>query len=150
MAKNDKNTALVTTGDNVPGVLSDDEFGDFLSGFASIDSVLLGDPNDGKQPRYIGQLIGPGTPIEMEPDAKTGEVRTMKTFAFHPMTKDGPVMNVTHIIPASYIVANACERIHMQAEKDGKTAIVGFIYQGKGKTRRGFQLNKVQVFEKYI
>jgi len=38
----------------------------------------------------------------------------------------------------------------MQAEKDGKTAIVGFIYQGKGKTRRGFQLNKVQVFEKYV
>lgn len=148
--KNEPETSIVPANETLPGLLSDDDFGDMLSGFSSIDSVLIGDPDEGKQVRYIGQLIGPGTPIEMEPDSRTGEVRTMKTFAFHPMTKEGPAMNVTHVIPSSYILANACERIHQQAEKDGTTAIVGIIYDGKGRTRKGRPLNKVRVFEKYV
>jgi hypothetical protein len=143
-------TDLAPVSEVLPGSLSDDAFGNMLSGFSSVDSVLIGDPDEGKQARYIGQLIGRGTDIEMEADPRTGEVRSMKTFAFHPMTPSGPVMNVTHVIPASYIVANACERIEAQAKADGKTAIVGIIYDGKGKTRKGRQLNKVRIFEKYV
>jgi hypothetical protein len=151
MAKSEKPvTDLAPVSEVLPGLLSDDDFGGMLSGFSSVDSVLIGDPDEGKQARYIGQLIGPGTPIEMEPDQRTGEVRVMKTFAFHPMTPSGPVMNVTHVIPASYIVANACERIYAEATKNDKTAIVGIIYDGKGKTRKGRQLNKVRIFEKYV
>lgn len=155
MAKNNKDetgTSLVPVNSEsaLAGFMGDDEFGDMLQGFSSIDSVLIGDAAEDKQPRYIGLLIGPGTPIEMEPDTRTGEVRTMKTFAFHPMTKAGPVMNVTHVIPASFIVANACERIHAQARDTGTKAIVGIIYDGKGKTRKGRQLNKVRIFEKYV
>jgi hypothetical protein len=152
MAKNDKSssvTDLAPVPETLPGLLSDDEFGGMLSGFSSVDSVLIGDPDEGKQARYIGLLIGPGTPIEMEADQRTGEVRSMKTFAFHPMTPTGPVMNVTHVIPASYIVANACERIWAQAQTDGLDAVVGIIYDGKGKTRKGRQLNKVRIFERY-
>lgn len=149
MAKKET-TDLAPVSEVLPGLLSDDEFGGLLSGFSSVDSVLIGEPDEGKQARYIGQLIGPGTPIEMEPDQRTGEVRVMKTFAFHPMTPTGPVMNVTHVIPASYIIANACERIYAEAQKNGQTAIVGIIYDGKGKTRKGRQLNKVRIFEKYV
>jgi hypothetical protein len=149
MAKSRETTDLATT-EAQPGALTDDEFDGLLSGFSSVDTVLIGEPEEGKQARYIGQLIGPGTPIEMQPDPNTGEIKSMKTFAFHPMTAKGPAMNVTHVIPASYIIANACERIGAQAEKDHKTAIVGLIYDGKGRTRMGRELNKVRVFEKYV
>jgi hypothetical protein len=156
MAK-DKTTDLATrTETQVAGTYDLGEFEKLIGeGFASIESVLLGDPADGKQPVYIGQLIGPGSPIEMDPDPKTGEVRVMKTFAFHPMTRTddgrtGPALNVTHVIPSSFIVANACERIQAQAERDGKTAVVAFLYGGKRKTRKGYQVNDFRVFEKYV
>ena len=125
-------------------------------GFASIETVLLGSKDDGKQEMYVGELIGPGAPIEMEPDGKTGEVRTMPTWAFHPMAKTsdggiGVVRNVTHVIPASYVVHAAVTRINTEMQsKPGKAAQVAIMFQGQGKTRRGFRLNNFRVFERYV
>jgi hypothetical protein len=133
-----------------------DEFAGFVGdGFASIDSVLLGDPEDGKQTKYMGELIGPGADIEMEADQKTGEVRSMRSWAFHPMSKTengsvGVVRNVTHIIPSSYQIHAACSRIFETCQREKKTAIVALIYAGQTKTRKGYRLNQYRVFEKYV
>lgn len=126
-------------------------------GFSSIDTVLLGDPNQGgKVPMYVGLLIGPGEPIEVgEPDPKTGVVNTMPTFAFHPVIDEngGTVENVTHVIPMSHVPAHACARIFREVSEGGShagmKAIVGLVYIGKGVTRKGYQLNNFRVFERY-
>jgi hypothetical protein len=157
MAKNDKNeTALAPTLGLTLGKVTDDAaFADFVGdGFASVETVVFGDEESGKVPRYIGQLIGPGAPIDRV-NPKDGTVQTQKTFAFHPLTrtKDGTIgaaMNVTHVIPASYMMAAACDRILQVAKESGKTAIVGFIYRGQVPTRSGFRVNDIATFEKYI
>lgn len=153
MAKNDsKEIALPSS---TSGELAADVFAQLVGdGFASIETVLLGDPTEGKQGVYVGELIGPGTPIEMEPDPKTGEVRTMPTWAFHPMAKTasggiGVVRNVTHVIPSSYVIHAALQRVYA-AVAPGKVAQVAMMYQGQGKTRRGFRLNNYRVFERYV
>jgi hypothetical protein len=134
-----------------------DEFSRFIGdGFASIDTVLLGDPTQpGKQPLYMGELIGPGEPIAMgEPDPKTGEVKMQPTWAFHPMGKvdgkPGVVRNVTHVIPASHVVHHACSRIDKESKEKGLAAIVGIAFVGQGQTRKGYRLNNFRVFEKYV
>lgn len=154
MAKNET-TKDIALPQSSSGEIAADLFARLVGdGFASIETVLLGDPADGKQAMYVGELIGPGQPIEMEPDQKTGEVRTMPTWAFHPMAKTdnggiGVVRNVTHVIPASYVVHAAVSRIHAQLVP-GKTAQVALMFQGQGKTRRGFRLNNFRVFERYV
>jgi hypothetical protein len=159
MAKNEpKSTALATAGAVSLGRLKDDAaFADFIGeGFAQIETVIFGDEEDGngKCSRYVGQLIGRGAPIERI-DQGTGEVRQQKTFAFHPMTRTeggeiGAAMNVTHVIPASYMMAAACDRILDVAEREKKTAIVGMLYRGQVKTRAGFRVNDIAIFEKYV
>lgn len=157
MAK-DKSTdtsLATTTGVNLGKLDNDAAFQDFIgSGFASIETVIFGDEVEGKCARYVGQLIGEGSPVERI-EKGTGEVRLQKTFAFHPMTKlgDGTIgaaVNVTHVIPASYVMAASCDRILSEARKNNKTAIVGMLYRGQVKTRAGFRVNDIGVFEKYV
>lgn len=156
MATKDKETkALAKPLSVVLGRVADDAaMADFIGeGFAQIETVIFGE-GDGKIGRYVGQLIGHGAPIERA-DQGTGEVSAQKTFAFHPMTRTedgtiGAVENVTHVIPASYMMAAACDRILEEAQKRGKTAIVGLIYRGQVPTRRGFRVNDIGVFEKYV
>lgn len=153
-----KTTALASAKPvNLGKLESDAAFAEFIgSGFAQIETVIFGDPEDGngKRPDYVGQLIGPGAPIERNDD-KTGEVQFQKTYAFHPMTKNpdgtfGTVVNVTHVIPASYMMAAGLDRILAESQKSGKTAIVGMLYRGQVKTRRGFRVNDIAIFEKYV
>ena len=85
----------------------------------------------------------------------TGEVQVQKTYAFHPMAKSadgtiGVAMNVTHVIPGSYMMQAALDRILAEAEKAQKKAIVGMIYRGQVKTRSGFRVNDIGIFEKYV
>lgn len=133
------------------GSFMPDDFARFVSeDFSQIDSVLIGDPADGKIPLYVGQLIGPGEPIMMEDGTKE-----MPTWAFHPIGKDADgrpavVPNVTHIIPASYMLHAACARISKHAEKLGCVAQVGIMFAGKTKTRKNLPLNNIKVFERYI
>jgi len=155
MADTKKETAIATKGTLTLGKLETDAaFADFIgSGFASIETVVFGDEAEGKTPRYVGQLVGYGAPVERVDDQ--GVVRTQKTFAFHPMTKNpdgsfGAAVNVTHVIPASYMMAQACDRILSESEKNKKTAIVGLLYRGQVKTRSGFRVNDIAVFEKYV
>lgn len=156
MAKNKEETALTNApGVNLGKLENDAAFAEFIgTGFASIETVIFGDDAEGKTPRYVGELIGPGAGIERI-DAQSGEVRTQKTFAFHPLTKlasgeIGTAENVTHVIPASYMMAAACDRILSEAAKNNKKAIVGMLYRGQVKTRSGFRVNDIAVFEKYV
>jgi hypothetical protein len=140
-------------------VRDDSAFAEFVGeGFAQVETVVFGAEEEGgratgKCARYVGQLIGRGADIERAD--KEGEVRAQKTFAFHPMTRTaegeiGVALNVTHVIPASYMMAAACDRILSEAEKNGKTAIVGMLYRGQVPTRSGFRVNDIAVFEKYV
>jgi hypothetical protein len=155
MAKNKEETALTTgPGVNLGKLETDAAFADFIgTGFASIETVIFGAEDEGKTARYVGQLIGEGAGIDRNDDQ--GVVRTQKTFAFHPMTKlpngeIGTAENVTHVIPASYMMAAACDRILAEARKNNKTAIVGMLFRGQVKTRSGFRVNDIAVFEKYV
>lgn len=155
MADKTKETAIATkTPLNLGKLDTDAAFADFIgSGFAQIETVIFGPDDEGKVARYVGQLIGPGAGIDRADDK--GEVRTQKTFAFHPMVKNpdgtyGAAVNVTHVIPASYMMAAACDRIVAEADKQKKTAIVGMLYRGQVKTRSGFRVNDIAIFEKYV
>lgn len=161
MAKNDKTISEVETETALalPGAaqeITNDVFSAFLGdGFASIDTVLIGAKDEGKLSLYMGELIGPGEPIEMDPDPKTGEIRSMTTWSFHPLTrtsdgKPGVVQNVTHVIPASYQVQAGCARIHKLAQARGVRAWVAIAFLGKTRTRKGYNLNVIRVFEKYL
>ena len=149
-------TAIATKETLTLGKLDNDAaFAEFIgSGFASIETVVFGDEVEGKCARYVGQLVGAGAPIERT-DPNSGEVRTQKTFAFNPMVKNadgtfGAAGNVTHVIPASYMMAAACDRILLEAAKNNKKAIVGMLYRGQVKTRSGFRVNDIAIFEKYV
>ncbi len=140
---------------NLGKLQTDDAFAEFIgSGFASIETVIFGPEDEKKVPRYVGELIGNGSPIERV-DGKSGEVRSQKTFAFHPLTKNddgtfGTVTNVTHVIPASYMMAAGLDRILAEATKNNKKAIVGMLYRGQVKTNSGFRVNDIAIFEKYV
>ena len=158
MADPKKETALSTkSAINLGKLENDAAFQDFIgAGFAQVETVVFGDEADGtgKCARYVGQLVGAGAPIERIND-KSGEVSTQKTFAFHPLVKNadgtfGAAVNVTHVIPASYMMAAGLDRIMAEATKNGKQAIVGMLYRGQVKTRSGFRVNDIGIFEKYI
>ena len=151
-------TAMTKTPSVNVGRLKDDAaFADFIGdGFASVETVVFGDEAEGtgKCSRYVGQLIGAGAPIERM-DRGTGEVNTQKTFAFHPFVKNpdgtfGAAVNVTHVIPASYMMAAGLDRILAESQKQNKTAIVGMLFRGQVKTRSGFRVNDIGIFEKYV
>ncbi len=158
MAKNET-TDIAKMGPTAVSGPSHEDFAGFISdGFSAIDTVVLGDPKEpGKQPLYLGLLIGPGDPIERIDD-RNGEVRTQPTWAFHPMAKlgtgqFGPVRNITHVVPASFVVNAACARIYKETTEGshkGQDAIVALAFQGQGKTRKGNVLNNFRVFEKYV
>ncbi len=118
--------------------------------------MVFGDETEGtgKCSRYVGQLVGLGAPIERA-GAGLGEIQIQKTYAFHPMVKNadgtiGVAMNVTHVIPASYMMQAALDRIMSEADKAKKTAIVGMLYRGQVKTRSGYRVNDIGIFEKYV
>lgn len=132
-------------------------FNDFIeSGDVSIVGVVkLGEPGPGRQDMYIGELIGPGEPIEMRPDPKTGEIRYLPTWTFHPLVKDdagnmGVAKNVTHVIPACHQVNADCARAVKRAASENATAVLAFRYFGKVETRAGFRVNDIKCFEKYV
>lgn len=160
MAENKKDTAIAKTGDvtkSVGRLGTDAAFADFVGeGFAQVETVVFGDESEGtgKCSRYVGQLIGLGAPIERN-NPQTGEVQVQKTYAFHPMVKNadgtiGVAMNVTHVIPASYMMQAALDRILSESDKSKKTAVVGMLYRGQVKTRSGFRVNDIGIFEKYV
>jgi len=150
MSKEQKETALTTPSSTTVGAFLPADFEALIGdGFASIETVLFGDPSDGKLPFYIGRLIGPGAPIIME-DSENSQ----PTWSFNPVTrtKDGKLgiaTNVTHIIPAAYMVHAACQRVFDKCQRTGETATVGVMFMGKGKTRKGRALNQFRIFEKY-
>lgn len=156
MADTKKETAIATKSPvNLGKLETDAAFAEFIgSGFATVETVIFGPEEEEKCARYVGQLIGAGAPIERN-DPKTGEVRSQKTFAFHPISKNadgsyGAVANVTHVIPASYMMASHCDRILLESTRSGKKAIVGMLYRGQVKTRSGFRVNDIAIFEKYV
>lgn len=158
MAKKDENeTALATKGNgemSTPGSFMPADLEEFLQqdgGFAQIDTVMVGDPADGKIPRYLGKLVGPGQDIEID---NNGKVSKLPTWAFHPMAridgKIGVVENVTQIVPSPYVLNAALARVYSECQKNNKSAIVAVFYKGKGKTRKGNPLNEFGLFEKYV
>ncbi len=156
MAKNNEKE-LAKAGDTemtIPGSWMPDSFLEQMGdGFSTIETIMMGAPDDGKIPLYVGQLIARGDDIEVEaPDSseKAPKFSKLPTFVFKPITRRGIVQNVTHIIPASHQIAAACGRILAQAESVGKDAIVGMQYMGMMRTRKGRQLNRFSVFEKYV
>ncbi len=156
MAKNTRNTDLVpsnTNGEDTRALMTeqlDETFAAFLQSpdVSLVDTVLCGDPSDGKLPAYIGEMIGPGRGIEIA-DAKTGEIRMLPTWTFHPVLKDGVVRNVTHVIPSSHQLNADFGRIYDRCKAEGLKATVGVRYLGKERTRKGMQVNNYQVFERF-
>ncbi len=157
MAPNDKRntpeTAIATRDKGemtTPGAFMPGDFDAIISegGFSAVETVMVGDPNDGgKIPYYLGDLIGPGATVRVQtPDGKEND---LPTWAFHPRTKAGSIQNVTHIMPASHQIHAACARIYDQAERTDSTATVGIVFEGRGKTAKGRALNRYRVFEKY-
>ena len=122
-------------------------------GFSTIETIMMGSPDDGKIPLYVGQLTARGEDVEVEaPDSKESAPKFSKlpTFVFKPMTRKGVVQNVTHIVPAGHQIAAACNRILAQAKANNVDVIVGMQFMGTMRTRKNRQLNRFQVFEKYI
>ncbi len=157
MAKNSSRTDLVpsanTNGEDTRALMAehlDETFSTFLQSpdVALVDTILCGDPSDGKLPAYIGELIGPGRSIEIA-DIKTGEIRQLPTWTFHPMLKDGVVRNVTHVIPSSHQLNADFGRIYDRCKTEGLVATIGVRYMGKERTRKGNQVNNYQVFERF-
>lgn len=146
MAKNDKNeTALV------PGAMAPSDMSALLAdGFAEEAIISIG-AKEGKVPAYIGLLTGLGTPMEFT-DEKTGQVSTVPTYTFKPVTdKNGGVQeNVTNVVPAPHQLHQALSRILATAEKNGKKALVGIVYNGQVDTRKGMRVNTYRIAEKYI
>ena len=160
MAENKKETAIAKTAEmtkTVGRLATDAAFADFVGeGFAQVETVVFGDESEGtgKCARYVGELIGTGTPIE-RPGIGLGEIQIQKTYAFHPMVKNadgtiGVAMNVTHVIPASYMMQSALDRILSESKQAGKKAVVGMLYRGQVKTRSGYRVNDIAIFEKYV
>jgi hypothetical protein len=156
MAKdNAKDSALATKRDTTQlGTFLPSDFESFIAGegFSSIETVMIGSPDDGKFPYYIGRLIGPGADIEM--DNADGKTSKLPTWSFHPAIKldngkIGFADNVTHVLPAPYMIHAACVRIFEQANRSESHATVGLIFEGQQKTRKNRPLNRYRVFEKY-
>ena len=149
----DEETGLTTPAVSTIGAFLPADFETLIGdGFASIDTVMLGAPDDGKLPFYIGRLIGPGEPIKINEGEK--DESNLPTWAFNPVTKTadgklGVAENVTHVVPTPYMVNAACARIMKECERKGSTALVGLMFVGKQKTRKGRPLNVYRVFEKY-
>lgn len=148
---------------SVPGTFDPSEFERFIGeGFASIETVLFGPPAAGKLPFYVGELIGPGDPIEVgDEDKETGERNRMPTWAFHPIAKVGTdadgksvygaVQNVTHVVPCSYMVDAACKRIMKEMERQEATATVGvWFIEKKEIPGRPRMMNRYRIFERYV
>lgn len=157
MAKDTKDLTKSQNGSgemSIPGSWMPDSFLEQMGdGFSTIETIMMGAPDDGKIPLYVGQLIARGDDIQVEaPDSseKAPKFSNLPTFVFKPMTRRGVVQNVTHIIPASHQIAAACGRILSQAEASNKDVIVGMQFMGMMRTRKGRQLNRFQVFEKYV
>lgn len=161
MADNKTLTTKPADAMSIPGTFQPDDFLKFIGeGFASVETVLFGDPKAGKLPFYVGRLEGPADPVEVgdeNVDSRTGEVKrnTMPTWVFHPAVRnaDGSVgfaENVTHVVPCAYQVDAACKRIHKNLIANGGSAIVGIAFIGKDSIKGGSrQMNRYKVFEKY-
>lgn len=162
MAKDedDKKKALTKNGNGngemtVKGSYMPSELEEFIlkdGGFAKVETVLIGDPADGKIPYYLGKLIGPGADIDIQND---GKVNKLPTWSFHPMvkTEDGKVgsaENITQVVPSPHILNAHLVRIYAEAEKHEKAAIVAVFAKAKIKSRKGNPLNDFDVFEKYV
>lgn len=146
MAKNN-NTSLVLA----PGEIAPTELDALLSdGFAESKIIKVG-AKEGQVPAYVGKLVGPGRPIELKDD-KTGEISEVPTWAFKPVTgKDGTVReNVTHVMMAPHSLNQELGRIFDTAQREGKKALVGVVYNGQLETRRGFRVNDYRIVEKYL
>lgn len=158
MAKNDSKDLTKAQNSelemSIPGSWMPESFLEQMGdGFSTIETVMMGAPDDGKIPLYVGQLIARGDDIDVEApdsDPKAPKFSKLPTYVFKPITRRGVVQNVTHIVPASHQIAAACSRILAQAESVGKDVIVGMQYMGLMRTRKGRQLNRFQVFEKYV
>ncbi len=145
MAKDKNETALV------PGSFSASDVADILAdGFAESRVIKVG-AKPGQLPAYIGKLIGPGRAVEIKDD-KTGEVSQVPTWAFKPVTaKDGGIQdNVTHVMLAPHQLHQELGRIFDTAQREGKTALVGVVYNGQVDTRKGFRVNDYRIAEKYV
>ncbi len=157
MAKDEKGLATKNgNGDmTVKGSYMPSDLEEFIlkdGGFAQVDTVLIGDPADGKVPYYLGKLIGKGADIDI---LNEGKVNKLPTWAFHPMVKSengmiGSAENVTQVIPAPHVLNAHLLRIYAESEKRGADAIVAVFAKPKMKTRKGNPLNDYSVFEKYV
>jgi hypothetical protein len=135
---------------SVPGSWLPGEADELISaeGFSIIDTLMIGDPTDGKVAAYCGEMVGPGEPVMVEtPD---GKENTLPTWIFKPVTKTGVAANVTHVIPASHQVHAACARIYKHSTDNNLKAQVIISFLGRTKTAKGRSLNQFRVAEKYL
>ncbi len=164
MAPNDKKptSALATTAAQA-GFLAPEDISNIQrfidGGFAEEKSFWIGDPADGKIPVYFGQLVGRGEDIHMEKmgaklDPVTGEVpmQAIPTYNFHPLnpTTFEPVTSRLDTIICASMVGTACAKFSKIAADKGGTAQILFRWNGRRKTRKGFNMNDVDTLYRVV
>lgn len=127
--------------------------------FAEERTFGIGDPQKGKTPIYLGELIGPGGSVMVEPpgakpDPTTGEVKMseLPVWLFHPIDASTmkPFTQRVDSIICSHAVNNICAKYHTLAQAQQGVAQILLRWNGTIQTRKGNQLNDVQSMHRIV
>lgn len=143
---------------SIAGTFMPSDFDSFVAGggFASVETIMIGDPKKGKFPFYIGRIDGKGKDVEVGEENSNGKRNFMPTYVFHPMVKlaDGKVgaaENITHVIPVPYQLDAACTRVLEKCKADNLACIIAVKFAGKSEIKGGTRMmNRFEIFEKYV
>lgn len=139
MSDNDKKDTQIMKKDNgkteVVGFGDSSTMADFNSfaqqGYVLDETVILGDPKDGKPDMLAGILQGPGEPMELE-DPATGELRSLKTWRIQASDR----------VMVTLLGAAQLDTKLSRLPAGTKVAIK---WSGKVKSRKGMQVNDYRV-----
>lgn len=126
------------------------------AGFTEEVVVKVGDPEkEGVIEYHVGELIGPGSDIELSTTDKDGEHDTMPTWQLHPLVKsaDGKLSvdkTVIHNVIASSQLDSAYKRAMATKQTTGKNVWVGAQFIEQAKNRAGQPLNKFRISYKLV
>jgi hypothetical protein len=126
------------------------------AGFIEEVVIKVGDPSkEGVIEYHIGQLIGPGSDIELSTTDKDGEHDTMPTWQLHPIVKDVKGIlsvdtTVIHNVIASSQLDSAYKRAMATKQTTGKEVWIGAQFLEQSKNRTGQPLNKFRIAYKLV
>lgn len=126
------------------------------AGFIEEVVVKVGDPEkEGVIEYHVGELIGPGSDIELSTSDKEGVHDTMPTWQLHPIVKDAVGKLVVdkssiHNVIASSQLDSAYKRAMATKLTTGKNIWVGAQFIEQTENRKGQPLNKFRISYKLV